>query len=84
MSVHVMRRRRRAASPGHASCEAVVALVERITAFAVILLMAIIPVCGGGPVCGVVGLVMAVGAAAAQTGVWLSGQHAAADCPGSV
>ncbi|MFF9218897.1 hypothetical protein [Streptomyces viridosporus] len=46
--------------------------------------MATVPVCGGRPVCGVVGLVMAAGAAAVQTGVRLSGQRAAAGCPGSV
>ncbi|MFF9810614.1 hypothetical protein ACF1G5_36855 [Streptomyces coeruleorubidus] len=86
MSRHVTRRRRRqAASPSdHASCGATLKPVQRITVFALILLVVIVLVSSGQPVCDAVGLVVAAGAAAAQIGAWLSGQRLAAGSPGGV
>ncbi|MEU5314439.1 hypothetical protein [Streptomyces sp. NPDC021562] len=55
-------------------CGASLTPVQRITVFTIILLVVIILVCSGQPVCDAVGLVMAAGAASAQIGSWLSGQ----------
>ncbi|MFF9120509.1 hypothetical protein ACF09Y_33910 [Streptomyces massasporeus] len=52
--------------------------MQRIAVFAVILLVVIVLVRGGQPMCDAVGLVMATGVAAAQIGAWLSGQRLAA------
>ncbi|MDG9709496.1 hypothetical protein [Streptomyces sp. DH10] len=85
MSRHATRRRRRqAASPEHASCGATLKPVQRIIVFAVLLLVVIVLVSSGQPVCDAVGLVMAAGAAAAQISAWLSGPRLAAGSPGGV
>lgn len=85
MSRNVTRRRRRQASlPEHASCGASLTPVQRITVFAVILLVVIVLVCSGQHVCDAVGVVMAAAAAAAQLGAWMSGQRLAAGSPGAL
>ncbi|MGW0615367.1 hypothetical protein [Streptomyces sp. NPDC002788] len=86
MSVRITRsrRRRQAASSDHALCGASLTPAQRITVLTVILVVVIVLVCSGQPVCDVLGLVMAAGAAAAQIGPWLSGQHPAAGTPGGV
>jgi hypothetical protein len=50
----------------------------------VILLVVIVLVGSGQPVCDAVGLVMAAAAAAAQIGAWMSGQRLAAGSPGAL
>ncbi|MGW2426455.1 hypothetical protein ACWC0C_46020 [Streptomyces sp. NPDC001709] len=62
-------------SSEHALCGASLTPVHRIILFTIILLVVIILVCSGQPVCDAVGLVMAAGAAAVQIGSWLSGQR---------
>ncbi|GAP52378.1 hypothetical protein [Streptomyces azureus] len=86
MSRHVTRRRHRQAAPpsDHASCGANLKPAQRVTVFALILLVVIVLVCSGQPVCDAVGLVMAAGAAAAQIGAWLNGQRLATGSPGGV
>jgi hypothetical protein len=56
--------------------------VQRITVFAIILLVVIVLVHSGQPACDVIGLITAAGAAATQLGPWLSGQRAAAGAAG--
>jgi hypothetical protein len=51
---------------------------------AVVLLVVVVLVSSGQPVCDVLGLVVAAGAAAAQIGPWLNGQRPAATCAGGV
>ena len=84
MSVHIARsrRRRQAVSPDHALCGASLTPVQRITVFAIILLVVIVLVYSGQPACDAIGLIVAAGAAAAQLGPWLSGQRTTAGSAG--
>ncbi|MEV5321695.1 hypothetical protein AB0K92_29310 [Streptomyces sp. NPDC052687] len=56
--------------------------VQRITVFAIILLVVIVLVYSGQPTCEAIGLITAAGAAATQLGPWLSGQRTAAGSAG--
>jgi hypothetical protein len=76
--------RRQAASSEQALCGAGLTPVQRIIVLTVVLLVVVVLVCSGQPVCDVLGLVVAAGAAAAQIGPWLNGQRPAATCAGGV
>jgi hypothetical protein len=75
---------RQAASSEQGLCGASLTPVQRIIVLAVVLLVVVVLVSSGQPVCDVLGLVVAAGAAAAQIGPWLSGQRPAAACAGGV
>jgi len=77
-------RRRQAASSEQALCGASLTPVQRITVLTVVLLVVVVLVSSGQPVCDVLGLVVAAGAAAAQIGPWLSGQRPVAASAGGV
>lgn len=77
-------RRRQTASSGQALCGTSLTPVQRIIVLTVVLLVVVVLVSSGQPVCDVLGLVMAAGAAAAQIGPWLNGQCPAATCTGGV
>jgi hypothetical protein len=76
--------RRQAASSDRALCGAGLTPVQRIIVLTVVLLVVVVLVSSGQPVCDVLGLVVAAGAAAAQIGPWLNGQRPAATCAGGV
>ncbi|WP_328443510.1 hypothetical protein OG780_43915 [Streptomyces sp. NBC_00386] len=75
MSVGITRwQSQQVTSPDHVLCEASLTFRHRITIFSVIFVVVVVLVYSGHSVSDALGLVMAVGAAAAQVGLWLSGQ----------
>ncbi|MGW4568977.1 hypothetical protein ACWEN3_43780 [Streptomyces sp. NPDC004561] len=70
-------------SPNQALCGAQLAPAHRITVYILILLVVVVLVSSGHSAGDAIGLVVAAGAAAAQTDSWLSGQRPAGSAGGA-